>query len=223
MKFKTELHCHSSPISGCSSSTPEVVIEEFKNAEYSTIVLTNHLSRWFVKSSGGNWEDAVDRFVGGYEEMIRVAGDDINILLGAEITLSGSSNDYLVYGITKEFLLSNPDITNISIKDLSKLCRDNGFSIYQAHPFRRNMSIVMPSLLDGLEIDNGNIRHNSSNPIAKMWAERFSMAQITGSDYHDPKDLIACGIETDFEITTNEELLTVLKSGQYTLLYSGLE
>lgn len=223
MKYKTELHCHSSPVSRCASSGPDKVVEEYLAAGYTTIVLTNHLSSATFDIVSGSHKDKIAYYMDGYTKLKTAAAGRINILLGCEINLTTSSNDYLVYGITERFLLDNPDILSLNIQKLSTLCRREGLPIYQAHPFRRNMTIVKPSLIDGIEVDNGNIRHNSSNPIALAWADRFTLQKITGSDYHDPGDLTVCGIETEKPITTNDELLAVLKSGSYEILHSGLE
>ena len=223
MKYKTELHCHSASISRCAHSSEAVIVDEYKAAGYTTIVLTNHLSVGTFEFVPGDWADKVRYYIDGYRKLVDAAKGELNILLGAEINLHGSSNDYLVYGITEKFLLDNPDILYMSLSGLSALCRNEGLPIYQAHPFRKFMTVMNPKLLDGIEVDNGNIRHDSSNPIAQMWADRYNMRKITGSDYHDPKDLIGCGLETDFPITTNERLLEVLKSGEYNLLYSGLK
>ena len=223
MKYKTELHCHSASISHCAHSSEAVIVEEYKSAGYTTIVLTNHLSNGTFEFVQGDWTAKVKYFLNGYQKLVDAAQGELNILFGTEINLNNSSNDYLVYGITERFLLDNPNILTLNIQSLSALCRKEGLPIYQAHPFRKWMTSVPPTLLDGIEVDNGNIRHNSSNPIAQMWADRFNLGKITGSDYHDPKDLIGCGIETEFPITTNERLLKVLKSGEYDLLYSGLK
>ena len=221
--YKTELHCHSASISRCAHASDAVIIDEYLAAGYTTIVLTNHLSTGTFELFSGGWAEKIRYYIDGYQKLVNAAKGKLNILLGTEINLNNSSNDYLVYGITEQFLLDNPNILSLNIHSLSALCRKEGLPIYQAHPFRVWMTAVNPSLIDGIEVDNGNIRQNSSNPIAQQWADRFNLNKITGSDYHDPKDLIGCGIETDFPITTNEKLLEVLKSGKYNLLYSGLK
>lgn len=47
--------------------------------------------------------------------------------------------------------------------------------IYQAHPFRFGMKITNVKYLDGIEVCNRNIEHDSHNDIAALWAEKFGL------------------------------------------------
>lgn len=56
--------------------------------------------------------------------------------------------------------------------------------IYQAHPFRFGMKITNVKYLDGIEVCNRNIEHDSHNDIAALWAEKFGLKKTAGSDHH---------------------------------------
>ena len=54
-----------------------------------------------------------------------------------------------------------------------------------------------------------------------MWAEKFGLRMISGTDYHHDDHVIGAGIETEMPITTEAQLVEVLKNGNYTLIRSG--
>ena len=66
MKFKTELHCHSAPVSACAKAYPEEIVQVYLEHGYHTIVLTNHFSRFTFKNkrmgdlSELPWQEKVD-------------------------------------------------------------------------------------------------------------------------------------------------------------------
>ena len=80
------------------------------------------------------------------------------------------------------------------------------------------MTVVDPKYLDGIEVYNGNDAHDSRNPIAEIWAERFSLIKTSGSDYHRPIHKANSGILTEHEIKTADELVATLRSGKYELI-----
>ena len=57
------------------------------------------------------------------------------VLLGMEINFYEGDNDYLVYGVTEEFLRSNGDLMDYSPEDFSELCKKNDLLFLQAHSF----------------------------------------------------------------------------------------
>ena len=75
-----------------------------------------------------------------------------------------------------------------------KSIRADGLKVFQAHPFRNNMRVTDPGLLDGIEIHNGHYDHNSRNEFAYMWAKHYGLTGISGSDFHEIEDLARGGI-----------------------------
>ena len=139
-----------------------------------------------------------------------------------EISFYSSPNDYLVYGVTEDFIKNNGDLMAMKPKQFAKLARENGLIFLQAHPFRRGMEIENWEILDGYEIFNGNPRHNSCNDIAELWAKKHQKAILTsGSDFHEKEDAGSGGIYFQTLIRTNEELLRELRSGNYRLKNPG--
>lgn len=223
MKYKTELHCHSAEVSDCAKADAETIVRCYVAAGYTSVVLSNHLSKFTYKNkrfdhSALPWDEKIDYFMAGYHKLCRAAEGKLHIILGCELRSNQNDNDYQIYGITEEFLRAVPDMMDVKMSELSKKVREAGMLLYQCHPFRNGMRVTDPALLDGLEVYNGHIGQQSRNDIAYLWAEKFHLRMSSGSDFHQEWHAIDGGIETDFPITDTRLLLDTLKSGNYTLI-----
>ena len=224
MKFKTELHCHCAPVSTCANITPEAVVEKMLRCGYSSVVLTNHLSHATFHAKDTNyhgsddWQEKLDFYFAGIEALRRAANGRLHVLWGVETCLDGTKTDYLIHGLDEAFYRAHPDLLQTDIETLSARGREAGGLFYQAHPFRDKIIVTNPALLDGIEAYNAHPHHDSRNDIAAMWAKKFSLREIGGSDLHHPQHDPTSGILTDAPITTNEQLLAVLKSGAYEII-----
>ncbi|MCH5192068.1 MAG: PHP domain-containing protein [Oscillospiraceae bacterium] len=221
-KFLYEMHTHTSETSRCAHVSAHGVVDEYIHAGYSGIVITDHMSTsTFEKFDHINmtWKEKVDYFLGGYREALKAADGRINVLLGMELRfdIPNVMNDYLVYGVTEKFLYSTPELLNMNLHDFSKLAHRNKMVIFQAHPFRVGMKISKPKYLNGIEVFNGNPRHDSSNYLASIWAKKHDLLAVSGSDFHEYEDLARGGIYFEKEIETNDELVKELLFGQYEL------
>ena len=221
MKFKTELHLHSSPASPCAELTPQEIAARYISYGYSTVVLTNHYTACVNDSKGETWQERVDYFLRDFHALKEAANGKLNVLLGCEIRFPQNTNDYLVLGLTEEFLRAHPDIYTMNVRSFSAFARENGLLFIQAHPFRNDMTVVRPELLDGVEVFNGHHKHHSRNNIANAWAKQYGLIRTSGTDFHHPEQYGVGGIATDAPITSHEELISTLKSGDYTILCSG--
>lgn len=217
--FKTELHCHSTDISECARVGVNEIIEAYTKCKYNTLVLTNHFNYGtMIYNKATDWNDFIDKYFEAYEKLKNAAFGKLNILIGAELRFKENINDYLIYGFTKEFLKSNPDIFDLGPERFHTLAKENGVLFIQAHPFRNGMTVINPRHLDGVEVYNGHFGHDSRNNIANMWAEKFSLIKTSGTDFHYEESPTCAGILTDEEITSIEQLISVLKSGKYELV-----
>lgn len=222
-KFKTELHCHTSEVSRCASENAEDTVEKYLKYGYKTIVLTNHLSRGTFNTDelrDAPWEKKAEYFINGYYKMKEAAGDRMNILFGAEINFPQNNNDYLLFGMTPEFLMEHPDMHMMDLAAFyNEINHPNRFIIIHAHPMRWNCQIMYPWFVDGWEIYNGHPENESHNKVSKAYSEYYPNKIMTsGSDHHDPAHFPAGGIETDFEIKTMDELMATFRSKEYTII-----
>jgi predicted metal-dependent phosphoesterase TrpH len=225
LSFKTEMHCHSATVSNCASITPEEIVEKYLACGYTTVVLADHLSPYtFQKRYKGSedWQERIDYYMEGYHALKRAAAGRLHVLQGCELRIKDAPSDFLVYGITEEFMRATPDLLEPKpVKEMCTQLREAGFLVYQAHPFRNAMSITKPAYLDGIEVYNAHPWHDSRNDFAALWAKRFHLGEISGSDVHDAPDTAGGGILTDTPITSMPQLLETLRAGTYTLLREG--
>ena len=115
------MHFHTKNTSNCANVKAEVAVEEYIKAGYDGIVVTDHLSPSTFMKYGRellSWKKKVDFFLRGYKAAKETANGRIQVLLGMELRFNKSEgeNDYLVYGITEEFLYSHPELLHLNSK-----------------------------------------------------------------------------------------------------------
>ena len=221
MQYKTELHAHTREVSPCADLTAEEVAERYISDGYSTLVVTNHYCNYVIDRLEGDWSEKARYYLAPYRAMKAYAKDRLNVILGCELRFRENYNDYLIFGITEDFLVSNPNLHDMTLKEFSPLAHENGMLIVQAHPFRNGMTVVNPALLDGMETFNGHAGHDSRNPIADAWAKQYGLLRTSGTDFHHPHQGGVAGILTDEPITSSAQLCEILRSGSYTLRCTG--
>ena len=218
--MKIELHVHSTGFSYCGKLDVEEIVALYSAKKYDAIVLTNHFNsiseRFYTDLGGTDYHRA-------FHDMIRraqEAGKKHNLLVlgGYELRFDENSNDYLVYGMTEEFTRDYAPIFKNGVAAFSEAAKDNGFLLYQAHPFRKDMTIIKPELLFGIEVQNTHPRHDSRNDIAMAWAEKYGLHKIAGSDCHQVVDVGTSAIVTGENVQTMEDLVRVLRNDQFTMI-----
>lgn len=215
-RFKTEMHCHTAESSiVCGKVAAKDIVDMYVAAGYSTLMITDHYGGKHVSGNGHDYD--IELFLRGYTAAAEANGN-INVILGIEVNLDGSANDYLLYGVTEEFIRQNPEMYKLSVQDFVALAHENGMLVYQAHPFRDDMKVIVPGICDGIEVFNAHPKHDSRNDIAMQWADKYGLNKISGSDAHRPHGMALSGITTENEIKTIQDLLAVLRSGEYELI-----
>ncbi len=221
MQYKTELHAHSATVSPCASVTARELVRRYLENGYTSLVLTEHYCDYVIDPAGETWNEKIEHYLSGYRALKHEAEGHLHVLLGCELRFLGSQNDYLVFGMDEQFLLAHPNLHRMTPEAFSSFARENGLLFIQAHPFRRGMDRIDPTLLDGMEVFNGHADHNSHNLDALATAARYGLIYTSGSDYHSASATPTGGIRTDAPITSIPQLLDVLRSGCYTLICSG--
>jgi len=197
----------------------ETMIGLYIKAGYGGLCVTDHYDKGtFLARGCSSWRGYADRFLAGYRKAKDCAPAGFVVLLGAEIRLEGSFNDYLLYGVTEDFLYNNPSLYDYDMKSFHKLAHDNGILIFQAHPFRPMMTRQKPEYLDGVEVLNGNPRHDSRNDLAYEFAKKHKLAMSAGSDAHETEDVGRSGIMTKNKIKDLATLKSVLTEGAFEII-----
>lgn len=220
MPYKYELHCHTGPVSRCAVTEPERLLEIYREKGYSGLVLTDHYSpmTFFYKHHLFDPLKATEQYLSSYEKLKDLGGDDFTVLLGLELRHYNTVNDYLVYGVSAEWLRAQTEnMLRWREKEMYEKLHAEGFLVYQAHPFRRFIKRCDPAYIDGVEIHNGHT-DKECNDMAAAWAKKLGKPVISGSDSHKENDAANGGIITDEKIRSNDDLLRILRAGEYELI-----
>lgn len=219
--FRYEVHTHTNEVSSCGCVDAAVAVQMHKKAGYQGIIITDHFHEEYFESLGSiSWEEKVDCYLSGYKKAAEEGQKiDMDILWGLELRFTENDNDYLVYGVDEKFLKENPDFYKSSLIDFMKHIKQReDILIFQAHPFRDGCKLADPLIVHGLEVYNGNSRHDSRNELAAKVAFENNLLVISGSDFHRPEDLAKSGILLPERISTNRELIKFLKKNQWDFL-----
>lgn len=213
--YKYDTHVHTAESSPCGKVPAAEMIHLYSQAGYSGVVVTDHFSKHaFDMHLFKSWERKVDAYLKGYNAAVD-AGKKYNmdVIFGIELTFEENNNDYLIYGIDVQFLKDNKEPFRLGLEGFRKLIAGRDILIFQAHPFRPFMIPAPPVLLDGIEVYNGNIRHNAKNELSYEYALRNKLKLSSGSDFHRLGDQARGGIVLSERISTPAELVQVFKDG----------
>lgn len=183
-----EAHCHTSEVSRCGRIPAARLIESLHEKGYGAVVITDHFT-----PGERNTRQAREAFLRGYRAAKEAAAqyENMVVLPGMEIRFKDHDEDFLVYGLTEEDILDLPDDVceaPAALHEFHEYCKARGFLIYQAHPYRPGLYPANPPDIDGMEIFNGNPRHDSRNRMAALFASRHNLSTIAGGDVHNEGD-----------------------------------
>lgn len=222
--YKAELHAHTSETSPCARVKAADMIRAMAQARYDIVVVTDHFNNYVLEAKPGSPEERVKRYLKGYECACRAAKEEnIKVFLGAEVCLHHyGPEDYLLYGITREFLYNNPEMYEYSQEKLYQECVKANVLLVQAHPCRSYCNPSDPKFLHGVEVINSNCRHDNRNDRVIAWwkaqkAAGYPLIPTSGSDYHQVEDIGNGGIRLTAPVRDAVELADILRSGDYEL------
>jgi len=231
MKYKTDLHCHTSEFSGCAHENAADTIEKYIKHGYTSIAMTNHFEWGRLNAPMeyryryDSYEEFVDKLYNSIEYIRDLAGDRINILTGFELCHRDTDNDFLIYGLTRQ-MVHDFDFFFSPLEDVHDYVRDCGGVMIKAHPMRFGMVLINPHQVDGYEIYNSSKDALYLNPLAKLWVDTAcgkDTIRTAGNDHHNPEDIPTAGILTDKPITTDAELIRVLKEKDFEIFHPPME
>lgn len=216
-EYLFDMHVHTSDTSFCAKQKAKDVCSEYKRLGYDGIVITDHVNaHTFESVLNLPWEQQADKFLKGYREAKKYETENFKVLLGMEMRCTESKNDYLVYGIDENFIYTHENLQlTPSFSAFKKIANEYGLIIFEAHPFRRKMTIIDPSLVDGIEVYNANPDHDSNNDLAFIWAKKHCLKVISGTDYHGKFGNFTGGVYFEKKPQNEKELLTLLKENKY--------
>jgi len=206
--FKLDPHIHTAEVSLCGQLSAVDVVQRYHALDYDGIVITDHLHEDYISSLDckDDWAACVKHFLQGYEKS-KEEGErlGIKIILGVEIRFLVDDRDYLLYGIDENFLYSTPYLYRLDHREFYARFRDE-ILIVQAHPYR-NSNEILTDYIHGVEVFNGNPRHDNQNDKAlELCKKHPSMYPFYGSDTHRSGDEGRAGMLFNEAINNSNEL-----------------
>jgi predicted metal-dependent phosphoesterase TrpH len=188
-----DLHCHTQPLSGCSSLTVEQLVTGARAAGLDGICLTEHDRLWPV-------------------EQARELGKalDFVILRGMEVTTE--VGHVLVFG------LDEPPPGMFLAATLRSAVEQAGGVMALAHPARSGQPRIGPetitALFDAVESLNGSDGHEQ-NRAAAAYLRLTALPGIGGSDCHIPAEVGRAATRLSRWVRTEAELVSALREGRH--------
>jgi predicted metal-dependent phosphoesterase TrpH len=211
VSFLIDMHTHTSDSSSCSSLGVEDLLLQAEQVGLGGVTITDH-----------------NYIEGGLKAERLSRRRNVKVFVGVEVSTE-EIGDVLVYGLRQNF----PDAP-VPFRKLAKAVEKAGAVMFAAHPFRRHArnalwvyfedigfrwrhSLTLPELLAplaGIEVYNGGSTPRE-NEEAALFAARFRLRGIAGSDAHNHWRVGWCATEFDYEIRNEEELVQALRLGRY--------
>lgn len=228
-----ETHLHTSQSSACAFSTGYDMAKAAHEAGYAGIIVTDH--NW-----GGNtcvdrglpWETWVREFEKGYLDAKRYADeqDDFDVFFGYEAGFVGT--EFLIYGITPQWLMEHPEIRTESIEEHHRLVHEAGGTVVHAHPFREEWYIpeirLFPNAVDAVEGINAthschkSTAHNKKeyDDRAVEYANKYGLPMTAGSDIHST-NLFGGGVAFKRRMRSLQDYCDAIRGGEDYVLTNG--
>lgn len=223
MSYIYETHLHTVESSACGKSHGADYLKAYQDLGFSGIIVTDHFFNGNCAVPAGlPWKDRVELFCRGYE-LAKEAGDKINfpVFFGWEDCFE--KDEYLVYGLDKQWLLEHPDMLTWDQKRHYEEIHKDGGLVIQAHPFRERDYItninLHPYQCDGWEIANA-CNPVSTNYPAFEYAKRHHMMVTAGSDIHLVNQALhkeCFGVSFDEPLQSIQDFVALMKAGKGTV------
>ncbi len=196
--YQFETHCHTAETSPCGFLTAAQAVDGIKAAGYKGTFITDHFySRFFERPDiqALSWHEKVQRYLMGYRAAKKRGSQvGLKVFLGLEVQPEGSPYEFLIYGPDEAFLLEAGPFYQLPIEQIYGLMHENGYLVFQAHPFRFGLSPENPAFYDGIEIVNTQVRNKSRNRLSLKFARENDVMVIAGGDVHMSEDIGKSGI-----------------------------
>lgn len=214
MSFLYETHMHTCQASACGVSKGSEHVHYYKDQGYSGIIVTDHFF-------GGNtavdrhlpWDQFVDGFWAGYEDAAEEGQKiGLDVFFGLEQNFAG--DEYLVYGLTKQFMKEHPEMPRWTRKQQLDIVHAAGGCVVQAHPFRMrpwymNRIRIGLEFCDGVEVANvGNDPQDDARCM--LMAKEKNLVMIAGSDNHRSPAKEIYGVELDRKLNGIEDFVHLI-------------
>lgn len=218
--FYYELHAHTCVSSLCSIVEPEEYIKFYMDRGYSGMVVTDH---FYYGNTAINrklpWDVFIDEYCKSFDR-VKAEGDKhgFSVFFGFEQKFMDGNDEYIVLGISPEWLKAHPEIRDMKREPFFKTVRHAGGFVIQAHPFRvcYYISDIRLSLdhVDAVEVLNIGHKDVYSRQ-AYEYAKNLGLPMTGGTDNHSliDRDEIS-GVALERKVFSIDELISEIREGR---------
>ncbi|MCQ2573589.1 MAG: PHP domain-containing protein [Treponema sp.] len=225
-----ETHLHIKGVSACGASEPEEYIDVYKRAGYAGLIVTDHFFNGNCAIDRSlPWEKMIEGYCSGYERCLEAAkGKDFDVFFGIEYNFQG--DEYLLYGIDKEWLIKHPEIMHVTHMELFQMINEAGGLMVQAHPFRMRDYIksinLHPECVHAIEVYNAGNK-SEENGKAMILSEEKDLPKTSGSDMHNHLNMEAYirdksfkpgGVIFNKRLTSINDYVSGIKKREHTII-----
>ena len=209
-----DMHTHSSGISECCQLDVCGIVDAAKSVGLDGIILTNH-----YHSDGyldyASKADYVESYIKEYYNA-KAYGEKVGlkVFFGIEVTAEFMERIHLLaYGVTEVFLRENPEVYNLSQKEIYEKVHQYGGILVEAHPFRHDCPILDTKYLDALEINCHPLYKTTHYEDVREGALKGGVKLTCGSDYHgDTSYRPFCGVYFPDDVKTIDDITQYIKN-----------
>lgn len=226
MSYLYETHLHTEEVSLCGKLSGAEQARLYKEAGYTGIVVTDHFfngNTCIPKNL--TWDERIDLFCKGYENA-KDEGDRIglDVFFGMEVT--HKSAEFLIYGITKEWLKEQKDMLSWTVEEQYHKVHAAGGYIIHAHPFRIRAYIdkirLHTEFVDAVEVVNvGNMNHEFDQK-AEEYAKEHGFIMTSGTDAHGYEPA-RVGLDFSKKLNDIQDMIRGIRANDFKLLRYNLE
>jgi len=191
MAFIYETHLHTAQGSACGKAPGRDYIAKYKDLGYAGIMVTDHFFHGnCLPDRSLPWQEWVNAYCRGYEDALEEGEKQgLQVFFGLEERFEW--DEWLIYGLDKQYLLAHPDMRKWSRGDYLRHVREAGGCVIQCHPFRQaaymgSGGISLCQGVDGVEVCNAGNKPEWDALAARYAGTLGPVFRSAGSDIHWP-------------------------------------
>ena len=220
--LRVDPHVHSKGISQCSSVTCEQIVDEKMKLGYDGVVLTNHCQPTYYPPE--KHSDFIERTIEEFNQGKEYADKKgFRFYLGIEVSVAWKEPnyaDFLLYGVTENFLRSSPCLYTLSQKELFEYCNQWGVVMIQAHPYRQAPREL--EYMHGIEL-NCSKKDLDKKPLVDKYAREHGLLVTCGMDYHFVENTFFGGMYIPESCKTAEDIAKWIRKDRRIKVFVGEE
>ncbi|MBR4235358.1 MAG: histidinol-phosphatase [Clostridia bacterium] len=219
-QYLYETHLHTSQGSACGKSPGRDYPAIYRDLGYDGIFVTDHFFQGNCAAPRtGKWKDRVDAYMAGYEDA-REAGCKVGLKVFFGIEQNYAGDEYLIYGVDREFLLEHEYIEAWSRQKLFDEVRAWGGVTLQAHPFRERGYIKkLHFTLEGIDgVEGLNMGNNPWEDVCALkYARKLGLPVTCGSDIHNAANAVPerlAAVALDEPVNSSLDYASYIRAGK---------